>query len=48
MSGELQWHLQTSVGRLILHICPLGMLVVFLKLATPEEAMETTVKSSVF
>jgi hypothetical protein len=48
MSGELQWHLQTSVGRLILHVCPLGMLVVFLKLATPEEAMETTVKSSVF
>ena len=36
---DLQWHLATSADRLLLQLCPLCLLVVFLWLATPEEAL---------
>ena len=35
---DLQWHLATSADRLLLQLCPLCLLVLFLWLATPEEA----------
>jgi hypothetical protein len=38
-SGELQWHLNTSVGRLMIQLCPLAILIVFLKMGSPEAAM---------
>jgi hypothetical protein len=35
---DLGWHLRTSADRLLLHLCPLAILVIFLCMATPEEA----------
>ena len=35
---DLQWHLATSAGRLLLHLWPLCIMVLFLCLATPEES----------
>jgi hypothetical protein len=34
---DLHWHLASSADRLLLQLCPLGLLVLFLWLATPEE-----------
>ena len=35
---DLHWHLATSAGRLLLHLWPLCIMVLFLCLATPEES----------
>lgn len=37
--AELHWHLFTSTDRLLLHVWPLALLVLFLHLATPEELL---------
>jgi hypothetical protein len=36
---ELHWHLSTSTDRLLLHVLPLCLLIVFLRVATPEEVL---------
>ena len=36
---DLHWHLTTSAGRLLLHLWPLCIMVLFLCLATPEESL---------
>ena len=35
---DLRWHLMTSAGRLLLHLWPLCIMILFLCLATPEES----------
>jgi hypothetical protein len=35
--NDLHWHLATSADRLLLHLCPSCILILFLYLATPEE-----------
>jgi hypothetical protein len=34
---DLHWHLTSSADRLLLHLCPLGLFILFLWFATPEE-----------
>lgn len=37
--ADLEWHIATSAERLLLHVWPLGLLTLFLYLATPEELL---------